>query len=81
MKFMATLSPQSSGIGRGCKGPVGFRVVDLFCKHLVHEEMYTFSKVSPHVLPVIGIVQGRIGLVSPEVSRCIVSGAEKVFPD
>ena len=37
MKSIATLSPRSSGIGRGCRGPVGFRVEDLFHRQSVQE--------------------------------------------
>ena len=40
IKSMATLSPWSSGIGRGCKEPAGFLVDDLFRRQSVHKGMY-----------------------------------------
>ena len=39
MKLIATLSPWVSGMGRGCKGPVGLCVEDLLCRHLVQDGM------------------------------------------
>ena len=44
IKSMATLSPQSSGIGSGCKEPAGFLVDDLFCRQSVHKGMYEVSR-------------------------------------
>ena len=40
MKLMATLSPQSSGDGKGCKGPTGYEVGDLLYAHLAQKGMY-----------------------------------------
>ena len=37
MKSMATESPQLSGTGRGCKGPIGLVVKDLFRWHSTQE--------------------------------------------
>jgi len=39
IKHIATLSPRASGIGRGCKGPAGLLVADLFRKQSVQEGM------------------------------------------
>jgi hypothetical protein len=44
MKSIKIESPQSSGTGRGCRGPVGLDVELLFHMHSVQEEMYLYSK-------------------------------------
>ena len=44
IKSVAMLSSWSSGIRRGCKGPEGLCVLDLFLRHSVHEGMYAFSR-------------------------------------
>lgn len=36
IKSIAILSPHSSGIGRGCKGPAGLVVLDLLCWQGMH---------------------------------------------
>src|ERR1700729_3110626 len=45
MKSIATLSPHASGMGSGCKGPVGLHVDDLFHRHSVQDGIYAFSRL------------------------------------
>jgi hypothetical protein len=44
MKSMATESPQASGTGSGCSGPVVAVVFDLFYMHSPHEGIYESTK-------------------------------------
>ena len=43
MKSIVTESPQASGIGKGCNGPQGFDVADLFCWQSTHPGTYDVS--------------------------------------